>query len=408
MNVAAVAGGQMRSANQKWRILAACASILCINAAFPIYGASVVNTAMVTAMKLDRSMLGLLVTANMLITGTTAPLMGAAVSRFGSQRTLIGGCAAMIIGSLVMAYLVHGPLQAVAAFGLFIGLAMSAGGFIANQACVAGWFVDNQARPFAILYATMGAGGFVAAPLISEVVARSHDWSAGWLVFTVMGAIALALAVLVVRDPPSTGAPVEFGPPGGGTGDGSLKSPQIWLVIFCMMVAGAGSALYIAHGLAMLQDYGHAPIDAAWSMSLMAASTLIGNFLIGAFGQRAGLRRSLAGGSIIYGIGLLLLANAHNTAMFYAYPVVLGAGFGVVQVGAMALLSKCTAANRFAAISGVAISLQTVASAATPFIGGWLYDHSHTYIPLTGTMIALNMAAAGLLLLAKRLFPQGA
>jgi cyanate permease len=74
----------------------------------------------------------------------------------------------------------------------------------------------------------------------------------------------------------------------------------------------------------------------------------------------------------------------------------------------MALLSKCTAQSRFAAISGIAISLQTVASAVTPFLGGWLFDRSHTYVPLIATMVGLNLLTAVLLLFGKRLYPDGA
>lgn len=408
MDLAAESGGDASAQKQKLRILAACACILCINAAFPIYGASVVNTAMVSEMGLDRSLLGLLVSANMIVTGLTAPLMGGAVARFGAQKVLILGSIIMIVGSLMMAFLVHGPYQAIGVFGLIVGLAMSAGGFVANQACVAGWFVNDRARPFAVLYATMGAGGFVAAPLIRTVIDGAQTWSAGWLVFTAFGALALALSLFVVRDAPRVGHAVDFGPPGEGTGHGNLSSPGIWLIIGCIMVAGASSALYIAHGLAMLQDFGHDPGAAARSMSIMAASTLIGNFLVGAFGKRLGVRRILAAGSITFAIGLVLLANARGSAMFYLYPPLLGAGFGAVQVGAMALLSKCTAAHRFAAISGIAISLQTVASAITPFLGGWIFDTQHTYMPLFAVLVTLNLLTAVVLLFGKTMFPKGA
>ncbi|NMN05935.1 MULTISPECIES: MFS transporter [unclassified Novosphingobium] len=408
MDLAAETGFDTGTRSQKLRILAACACILCINAAFPIYGASVVNTAMVSEMKLDRSLLGLLVSANMMVTGLTAPLMGGAVGRFGAQRTLIFGSSALIGGSLIMAFLVHGSLAAIGVFGLIVGLAMSAGGFVANQACVAGWFVEDRARPFAVLYATMGAGGFVAAPVISAVIEHSHRWSAGWLVFTAVGCVALALSVFVVRDAPRSAHVVDFGPPGEGTGNGNLASISIWLIILCIMAAGASSSLYIAHGLAMLQDFGHNPNAAASSMSIMAASTLIGNFLIGAFGKKLGVRRILAAGSVTFALGLVMLANAHGTLLFYAYPPVLGAGFGAVQVGAMALLSRCTSPDRFAAISGVAISLQTIASAITPFLGGWMFDTQHTYMPLFAALVALNLVTAVFLVAGKALFPKDA
>jgi MFS family permease len=395
----------IRQSRKKWHILAACSGILCINAAFPIYGASVVNTAMVTSMGQERSMLGLFVTANMVVTGLTAPLVGSIVGRLGARITLIGGSLLMILGSLVMATLVNAPLPAILTFGILVGLAMSAGGFVANQACVAGWFREDRARPFGILYATMGVGGFVAAPLINSVIGQAHNWRAGWLVFTVLGVVSLCLALFVVRDAHDAVDVAEFAPSAPATENGGGTRPALLILLMCIMAAGASSAFYIAHGLALLQDFGHAATAATTSMSLMAASTLAGNMTIGILGARFGVRRILAAGSITFAIGLVLLANARSPAFLYIYPLFLGAGFGAVQVGAMALLSKCVPSSRFAKISGIAFSLETVSSATTPFLGGFLFDTTHTYMPLTLTLAAINGLAALLLLLNRRSFP---
>ncbi|MBZ9648372.1 MFS transporter [Sphingobium sp. 3R8] len=395
----------VRYRRDQTRMLAACSALLCINAAFPIYGASVVNTAMVSAMGLDRSLLGLLVSANMAITGLTAPIMGALVGRVGARRVLILGSVMLILGSIAMATIVQGALPAILAFGLLVGLAMSAGGFVANQACVAGWFKEDRARPFAVLYATMGAGGFIAAPLISGAIGLGNDWRAGWLVFVALGVIALGLALFVVRDAPHMDDSVDLSMPMQATGTTDTGLVPVCIVIFCIMAAGASSSVYIAHGLAMLSDFGRSFSAAATSMSIMAASTLAGNFAIGALGGRFGIRRILAAGSVTFAFGLMLLMGARSTSLFYIYPLFLGAGFGAVQVGAMALLSKCVAPSRFAATTGIAISLQTVASAITPFLGGWLFDKTHTYLPLVGTLVGLNVIAALLLLVSGRAFP---
>ena len=401
----AVASSQF---GRKWIILAACSGILCINAAFPIYGASVVNTAMVTAMGQDRSLLGLFVTANMVVTGLTAPLIGSIVGRFGARLTLIIGCSLMILGSQLMATLVQGPTSAVLTFGIVVGLAMSAGGFVANQACVAGWFRDDRARPFGILYATMGVGGFFAAPLVNSAIAHGGNWRAGWLVFTVLGIVSLCLALFVVRDAPDSESVAEFAPPTGAVNTGRMRSPAMMIVLFCIVSAGASSALYIAHGLALLQDYGHSAIASTTSMSIMAASTLAGNLALGILGAKFGVRRILACGSITFAIGLLLLANARSPALLYVYAPFLGAGFGAVQVGAMALLSKCVPSNRFAKTSGIAFSLETVSSATTPFLGGFLFDTTHTYVPLILALVTMNGLTALLLLFNRRSFPAGA
>lgn len=408
MNDISLSSGETTLQGKKRLILAASAFILCVNVAFPIFGASVVNTAMMTSMHADRSLLGLMVSINMIVTGITAPLIGAIVSKAGARLAMIVGCTLLVIGSLAMNYLVRSPMQAVLVFGLTIGLSMSAAGFVSCQACVAGWFVEDRAKPFAVLYATIGLGGFIAAPLIAEVISVGNDWHKGWLVFTAAGLAALLLSVLVVRDAPRSSEVAAVGSPGEGAGKSGLASTAVWVAILSIMAAGASSSLYTAHGLAMLHDFGHAPSDAAFSMSIMAVSTLLGNFAIGAYGKRLGVRRVLTAFTLVFALGILLLATAHSSFLLYTYPVLLGAGYGGIQVGAMALLSESTAPSRFAAISGVAIAMMTVSAAITPLVGGWLFDNFHTYFPLFAVLCGLNILMAFVLSLSQSLFPRQA
>jgi MFS family permease len=388
-----------------WQILTACSFILCINAAFPIYGASVINTEMVSQMGAERTLLGLLVSVNMIVTGLTAPLMGAFVGRVGARATLIGGSVLMIVGALAMALLVNSVVPAVLTFGIVFGLAMSAGGFVANQTCVAGWYKEDRARPFAILYATMGVGGFIATPLVSGAISSSGDWRSGWFVFAILGVIALLLSVFVIRDAPAADAEPQVGPAVEATGSGGIKSIPVWIVIFTIVVAGASSSMYIAHGLTLLNDFGHPASLASKSLGVMAASTLLGNFVIGTFTQKYGIRRILAGGGICFALGLVLLVNANTTILLFTYPVFLGAGFGAVQVGTMALLSKCVAPEKFPAAIGITLCLETLIAASSPFIGGYVFETLHTYMPMVMALVALNTLAAFILLVTGRLFP---
>jgi MFS family permease len=229
-------------------------------------------------------------------------------------------------------------------------------------------------------------------------------------VFTALGVVSLCLSIFVVRDAPNSETVPEFAPVAaeGAPATGSMRSPAILIVLLCILAAGASSALYIAHGLALLQDYGHSAISSTTSMSIMAASTLAGNLAVAVFGPKFGVRRVLACGAFTFAVGLFLLGNAHSPILLYIYAPFLGAGFGAVQVGAMALLSKCVPTDRFAKVSGIAFSLETVSSATTPFLGGYLFDTTHTYLPLVLTLVSLNCLTALLLLFNKRSFPAGA
>jgi MFS family permease len=350
------------------------------------------------------------IAANMVVTGLTAPLVGALVSRFGARPALIAGSCMLILGALIMATLVHRPVMAILTFGIFVGLGMSFGGFIANQACTAGWFHDDRARPFGILYATMGVGGFVAPPLINAVILHSGSWQAGWLVFVAFGAVALCLSIFVVREAPDTADAAELvgftatvAPP--GVSHGGIFAVALPIMMICIMSGGASGSFYVAHGLSLLKDFGHPLTAATTTISIMAASTLAGNLIIGAVGKKFGVRRILAAGSITLAFGLLLLGNAKSTALLYLYAPFYGVGFGAVQVGGMALLSKCVRTHRFAAISGIVFAADTVCSASTPILGGVVFDKMHSYLPIVMVLVALNLVAAALLLLGKRVFP---
>jgi len=61
-----------------WRVLFALCFVISVNMAFPIYGASVLNTVMAVDLHWDRKSLGLLVGVNMLTTGLAAPLVAVA------------------------------------------------------------------------------------------------------------------------------------------------------------------------------------------------------------------------------------------------------------------------------------------------------------------------------------------
>lgn len=391
---------------KQWQILTACSFILCINAAFPIYGASVINTTMVSAMGAERSLLGLLVSVNMAITGLTAPLMGALVGRAGARFTLICGSILMIVGALTMATLVDSVLPAVLAFGIVFGLAMSVSGFVANQACVMR-LVQERPRP-PICHSLCNDGPWRLRRRAAHQWRDRHNRGLAHRLAGVCGSGRRGPGAVDVR---RTGCPSCRWRPGVWPADRRDRHQRHQLrpgVDRDNVHHGgrsASSSLYIAHSLALLGDFGHPATSATTSMSMMAASTLLGNFAIGAFGEKFGVRRILAGGSITFAIGLVLLGYAHSTVLLYIYPLFLGAGFGAVQVGSMALLSKCVAPARFAAAIGVAISLQTLVSAITPFLGGWIFDMTQTYVPLILTLAALNGLAAIVLLVGARAFP---
>jgi MFS family permease len=405
-----------------WGVLFALCLVICVNMAFPIYGASVMNTAMAVDMQWDRRSLGLLVGANMLTNGLAAPLAALVVNRLGARLSLVAGSLLMLCSTAAMATLVSNTWQGVIAFGVIGGLGTAFGAVVPCQTAVAAWFNRRRARALSILYSATGIGGFIAPTLFSGVIAASGGrWQLGWWVFAAFALVALVTTLAFVRNSPSdvdqASSPevlAELSPATGqaaaATGGQAvewstktaLQSPICWLVLACMASVMAGASFYIAHGQALLRDLGYSAGAASMSMAIMAGASLAGNAVIGAFGDKVGPRLLLAGAMVFYALGLFLLPYASGAYGLYVYAPVMGIGFGAAQVGSMALLSHLFGTKPFASLSGVGVLVQTGAASIVPVLAGAYFDAHRTYTVPIFTLIALNVGLGAVLFAVRR------
>ena len=405
-----------------WKILYALCFVICVNMAFPIYGASVINTAMAVDLHWDRKSLGLLVGFNMLTNGLAAPLAAVMVNRFGARLSLTVGSALMFCSTAAMATVVSNSWQGVIAFSVIGGLGNAFGAIVPCQTAVAAWFSRRRARALSILYGATGVGGFIAPTLFSGIIAASGGrWQLAWWTFALFALAALAITLLFVKNTPAearqsaddelpAGASIEAAQTVGPSGQGAiewstksaLQSPLCWLVFACMASLMAGASFYIAHGQALLRDLGYSAGAASASMAIMAGASLLGNAIIGAYGDTVGPRRLLGGAMVFYALGLLLLPYATGTFGLYIYAPVMGIGFGAAQVGSMALLSYFFGTKPFASLSGMGVLIQTGAASIVPILAGAYFDAHHTYTLAIYVLVALNVAVAAVLLAARR------
>jgi MFS family permease len=405
-----------------WGILVALCFVICVNMAFPIYGASVMNTAMAVDLRWDRQSLGLLVGVNMLTNGLTSPLVAVVVNRLGARFSLTLGSFLMLCSTVAMATVVTNSWQGVVAFGLVGGIAGAFGSVVPCSATVAAWFSRSRARALSILYSATGAGGFVAPTLFGGVIAATGGrWQLGWWTFAACALVALATTFFFVRNTPadagqsasdespaeaSIGATQKVDRSGQAviewSAKSALRSPMCWLIYASMASLIAGASFYIAHGQVLLRDLGYSAAAASSSVAVMAGASLLGNAIIGAYGDRLGPRRLLAGALLLYALGLLLLAHASGTYGLYIYAPIMGIGFGASQVGAMAMLSHYFGTKPFASLTGVGMLIQTGCASIVPIIAGAYFDVHHTYTLAIYILAAMSVGAGALLFAARR------
>lgn len=399
-----------------WKLLAAFWVILFINLAFPAYGSSVVNAWMVGDLGIDRRTLGLMVSVYMMMTGLPGPLVAMFVNRYGVRSTLVTGSLILFAGAVGMATFVDTGPEAVAVFGLIVGLGVMTGGALAAQTGTAFWFVRRRALAISLILSAGGIGGFIATRALNALIsAADGNWRAGWWLIGGLALVSALTAALFVREKPEDlGQEPDGGaaPAGGAPGRRPasvhitteqwtyaevLRTPSLWLLLFCSLGMSAGFTLTMAHSVVHLQDLGNTTDAAAGAFSFLVVSTLLGKLMLGIFGDRIDPRYlwSIAVG--VFGVGMLVLLDATTTAELNAFAICVGFGFGGSLVCMMTVLSNYFGSKAYASVIGITLAVQTTAGALGSFIAGDLYERQGSYtVAIVGTAV---LCFAGMLLL---------
>ncbi|MBF8269757.1 MAG: putative rane protein, partial [Gammaproteobacteria bacterium] len=331
-----------------WKLLLAMWCILFINLAFPFYGASVINTYMALDFNLDRRVLGLIFTVFTLTSGLNSPVAAFVINKIGVRYTMLIGCVLILLSALAMATFVNSGMLAVVMFGIVAGTGVVSGGALSAQVIVANWFIRRRALALSLVLSAPGIGGFIAAPLLNSIISSAGgNWRLGWWLIAGLCCLAILVTALFIKnDPASIGqfpdgvAPDVRREQGQEQGSQSrfrvyrtnevwkfseaIRQPSLWLVMFCVIGYGSTFTLFQAHGVIHLQGLGLTPEVAAGSVSIMSISTLIGNFIIGALGDRVEPRYLWVMTICCSGLAMLLGPEAGNGLAIYPYVVLLG------------------------------------------------------------------------------------
>jgi MFS family permease len=381
-----------------WTMLAALWGVMFLNLGFPAYGPAVINTAMAKAAGLNRETLGNMFSVYMIMSGLPGPLVAVSINRLGVRKTLVLGSLFTIVGSLLMATVVTSGFGAMLCFGLLVGAGVATGSAMASQAGLARWFVRRRSLALSVLYSAGAIGGFVAAPLLNRLIQITGTWRAGWWLIAALSGAAACVTLVFVRERPEDVGQVADGfgaasvggqpPPDSRpvfvtrqewTFREAARHPTYWLLLGSLIGGSGGYTLFLAHGGVHLQDLGHSATVAAWAVSIMTVSGLIGKVILAAFGDHIDPRYIFALFMAVFGVGLVVIVNAQALWQVFLFATCIGIGFGGGIVCLMAVLSNYYGTRAFASLAGLAIAINTTVSAIAPKVAGRLFDQGVGY-----------------------------
>lgn len=382
-----------------WRIVGVCFVLATFGWALGFYGQSVYLAELQRVHGWPAATVATATTFFYLFGAMLVAFLSEAIRAFGPRTCLLTGVVAMAIATALLGQITS-PWQLYAVYALLaFGWAGTSLGAVTNTLGL--WF--DKKRGMAISLALNGAsfGGIIGVPLLVAAIAGFGFSGATIAAAITMVVVLVPVIVIFVGHPPRDPSALS------GTPFDALSSRQIRVRAlrdagFLTLVIAFALALFAQVGIIVhLISYLDPLIGrehAAMAMSLLTLMAVVGRLLVSTVIDRLNQRRASAICFLSQALALAILINTRSGAWLYVASALFG-----FSVGNLITLPALIVQREFEARSfGVLVSLITAVTQITyafgPGIVGWLRDASGSYAgPFYGCM-ALQCAAAALVL----------
>ena len=324
-----------------------------------------------------------------------SPALGILLDRFGPRRIVLP-CIAIF--SLALASLA-GLSPSLTRFYLtffVIGLVGNGTAYIGYSRAISTWFTRRRGFALSIMLAGSGCGAMLL-PAITQVMLNHYGWRMAYLLLALIAfAIGFPLTAGFVREQrvPQTHAehlnrmPIRA----------AVASRTFWIIAItvCLYAFSVNGAL--AHLSALLTDRGVSAQGAAYCISAVGATGLVGRLITGLvldhfFGPRVSQIMLLC---TVAGIVLLSVATTLGAGLTAAGLI----GFSMGSEGDITpyLLSRYFGIGRLSTLYALTWTTYAIGGATGPLFLGRVFDAASSYRPITIQLLAVPAAIPCLLL----------
>lgn len=215
--------------------------------------------------------------AGTLVAAGLMPAIGAIVDRFGVTRPVAISLAGLSIGFVMLGVFVT-SFASYVMVQLTISLIAGASTPLPYTRLVNAKFDRNRGLALGLALSGTGLGGFIAPPLVGEIIAQ-FGWRAGYLaVAAAIAVLAPIVVVVLTRFPVSHARPAQTAKFIYGTVTSTREFRLLGLAVLALSLGLGG---LIVHFVPILIDSGRAPIQAAQIAGAIGASVIAGRLAVG-------------------------------------------------------------------------------------------------------------------------------
>ena len=332
-----------------------------------------------------------------LTVAAASPGLGILLDKFGPRRVVLPCIAVFSVALASLAWLSPSRTRFYITF-FIIGLVGNGTAYIGYSRAISTWFYRRRGLALSIMLAGSGCGAMLF-PVITQATLTHYGWRYAYLLLALLALIiGFPLTAIFVRERPRTPA-VAYGrlQPEAPVGK-ALVSRAFWVIavtvcLYAMSVNGA-----IAHISALLTDRGVPAQSAAYCISVIGATGLIGRMITGLvldrfFGPRVSQIMLLC---TVTGIVLLSVATSLWTGLLAAGLI----GFSMGSEGDITpyLLSRYFGIERLSTLYALTWTTYAIGGAAGPLLVGRVFDKVGSYRPVAIQSLAVPAAIPFLLM----------
>ena len=341
------------------------------------------------------------------------PLEGWLVDKFGTGKMVLIGFTLGGLGMIFYSQL-QGPIQYYAAY-FILSIGFSLGGFVPSMSAVNAWMPHRRATAMAIVIGGSSLGGVFVPAIVWGI--NTYGWRETTLVIGVLtlaagpplafiqGRRAPEYSVLMTQlakaDSPDTQPLTQH----DFTPKEALRTRAFWSMSITHMLANLSVGAISSHIYFQLTDKNAVNLSdqsAATILPIMAFASFGFQMLGGLAGDRSNKRIVLPILIVCQGISLLVLAQAGSYWAALTFALLWGLGFGGRTPMLHAMRGEYFGRKHFGIILGIGAFPMAIGMMATPFIVGWVFDRTGSYVGQLYTLAAFCAIAAVTILLATK------
>ena len=322
--------------------------------------------------------------------------MGYLADRWGPRRVLLpcffllgaGMMAVSVVTNLWQFYLIQG-------IGIGVGLS---GPFVCIMATVAKW--HNTRRGLALGLASAGSGiSSIVFPPVATKLIEIVDWQFAILIMGIVILTVGVLASLFMKDPLEEQRPLAAK---SSISQGLLKtwhsllripaSPGFLAMIIMFTCVGLAGNVLMNHLVNYATDIGLTALVAAGMVSAIGVANTTGRFFMGTISDHIGARRDAAICCGLMAVAFILLISK-TPALMWVAAVLFGVGYGGSAPLIPAVMVDWVGKEQLSTVTGIGLMGFFVGSAIGPWLAGYIFDVSRSYLWALLLSVAICLAA---------------